>query len=58
VYYNLGKFSQVISDYEQIHFQSDPKSKYEGFADFLIHQAPNYYPEGWEDTAYAHPNAA
>ncbi len=57
VYYNLGKFSQVISDYEQIHFQSDPKSKYKGFTDFLIHQAPNYYPEGWEDTAYAHPNA-
>ena len=57
VYYNLGKFSQVISDYEQIHFQSDPKSKYEGFTDFLIRQAPDYYPEGWEDTAYAHPNA-
>ena len=57
VYYNLGKFSQVISDYEQIHFQSEPKSKYEGFSDFLIHQAPKYYPEGWEDTAYAHPNA-
>jgi len=57
VYYNLGKFSQVISDYEQIHFQSNPKSKYEGFADFLIYQAPDYYPEGWEDTAYAHPNA-
>ena len=57
VYYNLGKFSQVISDYEQIHFHSDPKGKYEGFTDFLIHQAPDYYPEGWEDTAYVHPNA-
>jgi DNA helicase-2/ATP-dependent DNA helicase PcrA len=56
VYYNLGKFSQVISDYEQIHFQSEPKSKYEGFTNFLINQAPNYYPEGWEDTSYAHPN--
>lgn len=57
VYYNLGKFSQVISDYEQIHFQSDPKSKYKGFTNFLIRQAPDYYPEGWEDTAYAQPNA-
>ena len=57
VYYNLGKFSQVISDYEQIHFQSDPKSKYKGFTDFLIHQAPGYYPEGWEDKAYVPPNA-
>ncbi len=57
VFYNLGKFSQVISDYEQIHFQSEPKSKYEGFSGFLIYTAPKYYPEGWEDTAYAHPNA-
>lgn len=57
VYYNLGKFSQVISDYEQIHFQSDPQRKYEGFAGFLLHQAPEYYPEGWEDIAYARPDA-
>ena len=46
VFYNLGKFSQVISDFEQIHFQSDPQRKYESFADFLRYQAPNYYPEG------------
>jgi DNA helicase-2/ATP-dependent DNA helicase PcrA len=57
VYYNLGKFSQVISDYEQIHFQSDPARKYEGFADFLLHQAPNYYPEGWQDAGYVKPDA-
>lgn len=57
VYYNLGKFSQVISDYEQIHFHSDPQRKYEGFADFLRHQAPDYYPEGWQDTAYVRPDA-
>jgi DNA helicase-2/ATP-dependent DNA helicase PcrA len=57
VYYNLGKFSQVISDYEQINYQSEPKSKYEGFASFLVNQAPGYYPEGWEDTAYARPDA-
>jgi DNA helicase II / ATP-dependent DNA helicase PcrA len=57
VYYNLGKFSQVISDFEQIHFQSDPARKYESFADFLIYQAPNYYPEGWQDAGYATPNA-
>lgn len=57
VYYNLGKFSQVISDYEQIHFHSDPERKYEGFADFLEHQAPSYYPEGWQDAGYARPDA-
>lgn len=57
VYYNLGKFSQVISDYEQINYQSEPKGKYEGFASFLSNQAPRYYPEGWEDMAYVRPDA-
>jgi DNA helicase-2/ATP-dependent DNA helicase PcrA len=57
VYYNLGKFSQVISDYEQIHFKSDPQRKYEGFSEFLVHQAPTYYPEGWQDAALVRPDA-
>ena len=56
-YYNLGKFSQVISDFEQINFKSDPQRKYDSFAGFLIHQAPNYYPEGWEDQSLATPDA-
>lgn len=57
VYYNLGKFSQVISDYEQIHFKSDPQRKYEGFSEFLRYQAADYYPEGWQDTALVRPDA-
>lgn len=57
VYYNLGKFSQVISDFEQINFQSEPQWKYEAFSGFLIHQAPEYYPEGWEDVAHIVPDA-
>lgn len=57
VYYNLGKFSQVISDFEEIHFKSDPQQKYEGFVGFLRHQAPSYYPEGGQDVAYATPDA-
>jgi DNA helicase-2/ATP-dependent DNA helicase PcrA len=57
VFYNLGKFSQVISDFEQIHFQSDPKTKYERFSGFLTYQAPDYYPEGWQDVGYAKPDA-
>jgi DNA helicase-2/ATP-dependent DNA helicase PcrA len=57
VYYNLGKFSQVISDYEEIHFKSDPQEKYQGFVGFLHHQAPSYYPEGGQDVAYATPDA-
>lgn len=57
VFYNLGKFSQVISDFEQIHFQSKPEEKYRGFADFLRYQAEGIYPEGWLESRYVMPNA-
>jgi DNA helicase-2/ATP-dependent DNA helicase PcrA len=57
VFYNLGKFSQVISDFERINFNSAPSHLYPVFADFLYYQASNYYPEGWEDAAYARPDA-
>lgn len=57
VYYNLGKFSQVISDYEEIHFRTEPQGKYTNFVGFLRFQAPNYYPEGGQDAAYAVPDA-
>ena len=32
VYYNLGMFSEVISDFETIHFTSKPDGKYKTFA--------------------------
>ncbi len=57
VYYNLGKFSQVITDFEEINFHSDPSSLYSAFAGFLRYQAPDYYPEGWEDAGFARPDA-
>lgn len=57
VYYNLGKFSQVISDYEQINFKTEPARKYEYFCRFLANQAESIYPEGWVDAKYATPNA-
>ena len=56
-FYNLGKFSQVISDFETIHFQSAPVEKYRSFADFLQHRAEDAYPEGWQDNQYANPDA-
>ncbi|MEX2375060.1 MAG: ATP-dependent DNA helicase [Dehalococcoidia bacterium] len=56
-YYNLGKFSQCISDYEAIHFRTEPRSKYESFVKHLRFQAPSYYPEGGQDAAYAVPDA-
>jgi DNA helicase-2/ATP-dependent DNA helicase PcrA len=57
VLYNLGKFSQLISDFEQIHFHSKPQDKYESFAGFLEYQAEDAYPEGWQDNQYANPDA-
>lgn len=43
VFYNLGKFSQVISDFEAIYFHSSPVQKYESFAGFLRNQAEAAY---------------
>ncbi len=57
VFYQLGKFSQVISDYEQIYFTTEPKAKYEGFAKWLEHQAPAYYADADADVGYASPDA-
>jgi DNA helicase-2/ATP-dependent DNA helicase PcrA len=57
VFYNLGKFSQLISDFEAIHYQSKPAEKYGTFADFLQYRAEDYYPEGWQDNQYANPDA-
>jgi DNA helicase-2/ATP-dependent DNA helicase PcrA len=57
VFYNLGKFSQAISDFEQIYFQSSPQAKYESFVGWLVNQAPNYYAESDADVGYATPDA-
>ncbi len=57
VYCNLGKFSQVISDFEQIHFQSEPAEKYLTFVKWLKFAAPDYYDEGMDTDAFARPNA-
>jgi DNA helicase-2/ATP-dependent DNA helicase PcrA len=56
-FYNLGKFSQAISDFEQIYFQSDPQQKYDAFVGWLVHQAPSYYAESDADVGYATPDA-
>jgi DNA helicase-2/ATP-dependent DNA helicase PcrA len=55
--YQLGKFSQVISDFETINFGSAPKDKYDTFVGWLQYQAPDYYDEADLDTGYATPDA-
>jgi DNA helicase-2/ATP-dependent DNA helicase PcrA len=57
IFFNLGKFSQLISDFEQINFHSQPQELYKTFAGFLEYQAAGYYPEETEETAHAKPDA-
>lgn len=56
-FYNLGKFTQVITDFETIHYHSRPVDLYAAFASFLEFQAEDAYPEGWQDNQYANPDA-
>lgn len=57
VFYQLGKFSRAISDFEAIYFNTDPEQKYQQFADWLTYpdQAPSYYADA--DAGYAMPDA-
>ena len=57
VLFNLGRFSQVIADWESIHFKSKPIDFFQGFAKFLYYQADSAYSEGAEDNDYMVPDA-
>lgn len=57
ILYNLGKFSQVINDFETINFATLPKSKLERFCKFMEYTASDYYPEGYLDNTYIRPDA-
>ena len=57
VFYNLGMFSKVIDDFENIHFMSKPESKLKNFLSFLRYGAEDVYSEGWLENEYKTPNA-
>ena len=57
ILYNLGKFSQVIADYEIINYTLKPKSKLTNFCSFLKYTAIGYYPEGHLSNSYTKPDA-
>ncbi|WP_329317925.1 ATP-dependent helicase [Streptomyces sp. NBC_01262] len=57
LYYNLGRFSTAIGDFERIHLTSEPRQRFEGFAKWVEFQAPNYYEESDGDNGYAQPDA-
>jgi RecB family exonuclease len=57
VYYNLGRFSTAIGDYERIYLTSTPQDRFTQCANWLEFQAPGYYEESDGDTGYAQPDA-
>jgi DNA helicase-2/ATP-dependent DNA helicase PcrA len=57
IFYNLGKFSQVINDFETIYFKSNPENKLKIFCNFLQYTAKEYYPEGHLQNEYIKPDA-
>lgn len=57
ILYNLGKFSQVINDYETINYTTTPRYKLSGFCNFMIYSAQGYYPEGHIANTYIRPDA-
>lgn len=52
LYYNIGKFSQVIDDYESINFKVIPEKRFKEFCKFVSITAPEYYPEGYLENPY------
>lgn len=58
IFFNFGKFSQVINDFETINFNStSPKNHLFSFLSFVTYVARDYYPEGWLNNPYKVPNA-
>ncbi|MDD3770348.1 MAG: ATP-dependent DNA helicase [Sulfuricurvum sp.] len=57
IFYNMGMFSQIIQDFETIHFKDQPSRKLTNFLNFIQYTAANYYPEGWLNKSFGIPNA-
>lgn len=58
IFFNLGKFSQVINDFEVINFNTtSPSFHLFSFLSFVTYVAKDYYPEGWINNPYKIPNA-
>lgn len=56
--FNLGKFSQVIYDFEFINYASSkPSFHLFNFLNFIRYAAVDYYPEGWLNNPYKTPRA-
>ena len=57
VFFNLGRFSYAVTDWEAIHFADNSASAFEGFTKFLLYSGSDTYSEGMQDASYATPDA-
>jgi len=57
ILYNLGKFSQVIDDFERMNFKAKPVSRVHRFCFFLGGLADGSYAEGHLENTYIRPDA-
>lgn len=58
ILFNLGKFSQVINDFEEVNYNTvSPTYHLSSFLNFIKYAAQDYYPEGWLSNEYKTPNA-
>ncbi|WP_336882274.1 ATP-dependent DNA helicase [Priestia koreensis] len=55
IMYNLGKFSQVIHDFEYINYSTDPYRKLSSFCKHIEYSAKDYYQEGYLDNKHYSP---
>ena len=52
ILYNLGKFTEIVNDFEKIYLLMETPYRLTAFSTFLRNDAPNIYPEGWLSPNY------
>jgi DNA helicase-2/ATP-dependent DNA helicase PcrA len=57
ILYNLGKFSQVIDDFERVNYTSKPRKRLSDFRYFTDRLAGDSYAEGQIENTYIRPDA-
>ena len=55
--FNLGKFSQIVNDWESVNYHLPAHEAFTGFTHFLYRSAEDYYNEGAEDADHLTPDA-
>ena len=52
ILYNLGKFTEMVNDFEKINLEMLPSYRLRAFKSFITYDAPEIYPEGWLSPNY------